>query len=242
MDDATAIDDIINRVTPIVEYAMRRSLLSNTAKLLDKVRSNYKLGRYSGAARLSIMENLLNADARKWLNSNATLEDIDMFNQYLKELTGKAVNTDNLDAAVDLSNKFVPTPAQSTTTGKDSLNNKIKDLIRKAANNQINFNDYASLVSLENAISDIQQKQGELTGLTQQEQDEIIQNYNDLISNLPKPIDQLLADAQAEIDADVKGKVDSLNNAIQTSQEFRAMEEPTHADTDQATTEDEIPF
>jgi hypothetical protein len=221
MDDATAIDDIINRVTPIVEYAMRRSLLSNTAKLLEKVRSNYKLGRYSGAARLSIMENLLNADARKWLNSNATLEDIDMFNQYLKELTGKAVNTDNLDSAVDLSNKFVPTPAQSTTTGKDSLNNKIKDLIRKAANNQINFNDYASLVSLENAISDIQQKQGELTGLTQQEQDEIVQNYNDLISSLPKPIDQLLADAQAEIDADVKGKVDSLNNAIQTSQEFR---------------------
>jgi hypothetical protein len=221
MDDATAIDDIISRVTPIVEYAMRRSLLSNTAKLLDKVRSNYKLGRYSGAARLSIMENLLNADARKWLNSNATLEDIDMFNQYLKELTGKAVNTNNLDAAVALSNNFVPTPAQSATTGKDSLNNKIKDLIRKATNNQINFNDYASIVSLEKAISDIQQKQGELTGLTQQEQDEIVQNYNDLISSLPKPIDQLLADAQTEIDADVKGKVNSLNTAIQTSQEFR---------------------
>ena len=221
MDDATAIDDIINRVTPIIEYAMRRNLLSDTAKLLDKIRSNYKLGRYSGAARLSIMENLLNADARKWLNSNATLEDISIFNQYLKELTGKVVDTKNLESAVSISNQFVPTPQQSATTEKDSLGSKIKNLIKKVASGQIDFGDYATLVNLEKAINDIKERKGALSGLTQAEQDEIIQNYNDLVSSLPKPIDQLLDDAQAEIDADVKGKVQSLGTAINTSQEFR---------------------
>lgn len=221
MDDSTAIDEIIAKVTPVVEYAIRRQMLSNTAKLLDKIRSNYKLGRYSGAARLSIMENLLNADARKWLNSDATLEDISIFNQYLKELTGKNINTNNIDAAVALSNQFVPSPQQSTIAEKDSLNNKIKNLIKKVAAGQLDFKDYGMLVNLEKAINDINERKGALTGLTQQEQDEIIQNYNDLVASLPKPIDQLLDDAKTQIDADVKSKVDSLGTAIEASQEFR---------------------
>lgn len=221
MDDSTAIDEIIAKVTPVVEYAIRRQMLSNTAKLLDKIRSNYKLGRYSGAARLSIMENLLNADARKWLNSDATLEDISIFNQYLKELTGKNINTNNIDAAVALSNQFVPSPQQSTIAEKDSLNNKIKNLIKKVAAGQLDFKDYGMLVNLEKAINDINERKGALTGLTQQEQDEIIQNYNDLVASLPKPIDQLLDDAKTQIDADIKSKVDSLGTAIEASQEFR---------------------
>jgi hypothetical protein len=221
MDDATAIDDVIAKVSPIVEYAVRRQMLSGTEKLLDKLKSNYKSGRYSGAARLSIMENLLKADASKWLNSNASLEDISLFNEYLKELTGKDASTANLDAAVALSNKFVPTPQQSTITEKDSLNNKINNLAQKAADGKIDFADYSALVSLEKAINDINERKGALTGLTDEERNDIIANYNKLISSLPKPIDQLLADAQAKIDADIKGKVGALGVAIETSQEFR---------------------
>ena len=221
MDDTAAIDDIIAKVSPVVEYAMRKQMLSSTAKLLDKIRSNYDNGRYSGATRLSVRESLYDADARKWLNSNASLEDISLFNQYLKELTGRSVNTTNLNNAIQLADAFVPSPKVATTNKKDALNNKIKNLTRKIGTGAVYLADYKALVRLEKAISDIEQKKGDLTGLTQEEQDEIMNNYNDLLDTLPNPIEQLVEDAKAQIEAEAKSKVAALNEAIATSQEFR---------------------
>jgi hypothetical protein len=221
MDDATAIDEIVPKVSSVVEFAIKKQLLSGTAKLLAKIKSNYDNGRYSGSTRLSIRESLYNADARKWLNSDATLEDISLFNQYLKELTGRSVNTANLNNAIQLADTFVPSPKVSTTTKKDSLNNKIKNLTKKISTGTIDLADYKTLVRLERAISDIEQKKGELTGLTQEEQDEIMDNYNDLLATLPKPIEELLEEAKAQIDADAKSKAAALSEAIATSQEFR---------------------
>ena len=220
MDDTTAIEQIIADVTPIVEYEVKRNLLDKTKKLLDRFTKLNDKARYTGQAGV-LAETLVKLNANSLLNSNATLEDIAMLNQYLKEVTAKNINTTNLKNAVDIANKFAPSTKQKAVAGKNAVVDKMQRMIDKIGEGSFDFTDYADLVTAEKAINDFEEQIGDLSDLTDEEFKDVNAKFEELKKALPKPIEQLMEDAKNQIDAELTNQINRLKQAIETSQEFR---------------------
>jgi phage host-nuclease inhibitor protein Gam len=221
MDDATAIDDIINKVTPVVEYEIKRSLLDKTNKLLNKVVSFSDKGKYTGNPGILIAENLYNLKSSNLLNSKATLEDIAILNEYLGEITKANINTSNIADAVSIVKQFLQAPKQIAKSSKDSALGTINNLLDKLNNGTIDFNDYKKLASLEKDINDLSKDIGEMEGLTDDEKNNLTSRFNQLLNSLPKPIEQLMEDVKENIDSDLSSNISRLKESVETSQEFR---------------------
>jgi len=209
-DLQTSMEEAAREISAIVDKGYRRKMIDEMGGILDKINTRLKT-KYSGdlIAKITNIVSILPSD---WDKSNATLEDINLFNTHLRQIA-KGDNT-KIDPALNVLNSVTITDQQKTKSEFDKLNTKLTNLNNKVKAGTIDITGLKDLIRLQKAMANIADRKGVEGAMSAEQQTDLQQKFDDLTKKLPKPIEQLVQDKVSEVKGNVTDRVAQMKNEL----------------------------
>ena len=209
-DLQTSMEEATRQISAIVEKGYRRKMIGEMETAIDKIKTRLKT-KYSGDL-IPKIGNIVSISPSDWDRSNATLEDINLFNTHLRQIA-KGDNT-KIDPALDVLNSVTITDQQKTKSEFDKLNTKLTNLNNKVKAGTIDIAGLKDLIRLQKAINNIAERKGVEGAMSESQQAEIQKKFDELEKRLPKPIEQLVQDKVSEVKDNVNSRVAQMKNEL----------------------------
>lgn len=210
-DIMSATDEAANAISNIIEKEYRKKLIDESVALLDKLKAKTAKAKYTGDMLNKAMT-LLGINTTDWKNSDATLEDISLFNTAINKILAGDVS--QFDFAMSKAGDIQVENNTKISSEFDSLMGKMNRMIAKAGN--LDTSDYASIAALNNAMIDVKERKGDLSAFTAEQLAKLEQKYSDVIASIPGSltIAKIVEQKEREITNDLKTKADLLASEL----------------------------